>query len=546
MQNIAMQTLPSKMRLLTFVILSIIIFNFILAPAVNILYYAADDFRYAFGGFSKACSTDDGFYFVLTLGRPIQAYMDCLNYKLGYTLQHMAVIRFISVVLMGCAAGFFAEWLCCLGLSMAPAFFAAGSIFLIPQLYSAAIIMGAGSVISPLVLVLLAYACIQKERMALSVILILCALLTYPAMTFFFGTLILTKVLFTNLADWPKTRREVVLEVAVFCASCLIYFIYAYFNMHYHQQAPVPDAYRLDHPNLNPIEMLKRVVLLADFFNKLWAFLPSGNMLIQGWTTIVLLLGGGFIGIVRFMSSLFYKNNKEIALAYLGQAIISVMMLCMLSSAFVLVIPKFSFIMDAGEQWLLFGVLAAGWALVFWSVMQWSFISPSSWQKYIITIVMGLFFLVQGYQANVYAMAKSIGLNHYMNYFQNIISDYVKENKQLRRIHFIVPRSEYPYDSFFSANAALVQILGHGKYELQWCSLARGVPGEEKDHQKEALACIKKLPENGIGVTYSYPDESYQKTNSMLIVDIKKANNRRDYYFQSLKQYFGIVDWPLS
>ena len=376
-----MQTLPSKMRLLTFIILSIILFNFILAPGVNILYYAADDFRYAFGGYAKACGTDDGFYFVLTLGRPIQAYMDCLNYKLGYTLQHMVVIRFISVVLMGCAAGFFAEWLCCLGLSMVTAFFAAGSIFLIPQLYSPAIITGASSVITPLLLVLIAYSCIQKKRIGLSILFILCALLTYPAVTFFFGTLILTKVLFTNLADWPKTSREVVLEVAVFCVSCLIYFIFAYFNMRYHQQAPVPDAYRLDHPNLNPIEMLKRVVLLADIFNKHWAFLPLGNMFIQGWIAIVLLLGGGFIGIVRFINGLFYRKNKEIALVYLGQAIISVIMLCILSSAFVLVIPKFSFIMNGGEQWLLFGVLAAGWALVFWSVKAMELYFPKQLAK---------------------------------------------------------------------------------------------------------------------------------------------------------------------
>lgn len=535
----------NKARLFALIASSIVIFIFIFSPGLNVLYHSADDFRYALGGYNKACSTDDGFYFVLTLGRPIQAYMDCLNYKFGYSLQHMAVLRYVSAILIGCSVGFFAEWLCCLGLTIVTAFFAAGSLFLIPQLYCAAIIMGASSVISPLLLVLIAYVCLQTNRIYLAVILILCALLTYPAMTFFFVTLILSKVVLTPLANWPQIRREIQVEVTIFCACCLVYFIYAFFNMYFFSQAPVPDAYRLDHPNFNPIEMLKRVSILVNIFNKFWTFLPSGSMILQGWITLVLLMCGSIIAFVRYVRSAFYRANKKIALIYLMQVLICTVALFILSSAFILIIPQFAFILDTGERWLLFGLLAAGWVLIIWSVKQCSMILPTDWRKYALSLVMGLFFLVQGYQANLYMLAKAVGFNQYIHYFQNIFSSYIKDNKQIRRIHFIVPRSEYPYDSFFSANAALMQVLGHGNYELQWCSLARGVPGEEKDHQKEALTCINKLPKNGIGVTYSYPNESYQKSPHTILVDIQKSNSRSDYYFQSLKQYFGIEGWPM-
>ncbi|EKD71525.1 MAG: hypothetical protein ACD_46C00168G0001, partial [uncultured bacterium] len=59
-----------QIRLITYLFISVILLYFVFSPAINILYYSSDDFRYAFGGFDKSCSTDDGFYFMQTLGRP--------------------------------------------------------------------------------------------------------------------------------------------------------------------------------------------------------------------------------------------------------------------------------------------------------------------------------------------------------------------------------------------------------------------------------------------------------------------------------------------
>jgi len=526
--------LTDRKRIFLYILASIVLFYFILSPAITILYYAADDYRYALGGLNKACGTDDGFYFVLTLGRPLQGYMDCWNYKFGYTLEHMKIIRFISVLLMGWAAGLFADWLFRRGFSLVASFLAAGSLFLIYQLYPAAILMGAGTIIFPLVLVLLAYR-ICARNLFFSAILLLIALLIYPAMTFFFPTLILGRVLFSNLASWTETRRAVIQEIALFCGTCLLYFIYAYFNMRFNAYAPIPDAYHLDRPNVNPIEVFKRFAFLGHIFNRLWSLLPSGNMLLQGYTMLILLFGGIIIAASRF--------SKKIPLSFLIQALIAVLGLFMLSSGFILVMPSFEFLLNTGEHWLLFGTLSAAMVLMFWSTMQWSSLFPQKWQKTVLSAVLGVFFFTEAYQANIMITARALGFNHYLNFVKSAMADHLTDNNILRRVHFIVPTSEYPYDSFFAANAALVQLLGHGKYNVQWCSLPRGVEGLEKDHQEEAMRCIENLSQNSIGITYSYPNEPFQTTKSLLVIDMQKSNTRNDYFNLSLKNYLGIEGW---
>src|SRR5688572_6230258 len=97
-------------RILFYMMLSSVILYFIFLPGVSFLYHTGDDYRYAFGGLGKACIKDDGFEFMITLGRPLQAYMDCAVFKFAYTLERMKMIRIFSVVLMGCALGLILEW----------------------------------------------------------------------------------------------------------------------------------------------------------------------------------------------------------------------------------------------------------------------------------------------------------------------------------------------------------------------------------------------------------------------------------------------------
>lgn len=511
---------------LIYIFASTVLLYFIFAAAVNILYYAGDDYRYALGGYDKACSTDDGFYFMLTLGRPIQAYLDCLNYKFAFTLEHMRLIRWLAVLLLGCGMGLYADWLRSLRFSFWSAFFAAGSLFLVALLSFDTVLTGAISAPATLIFVLLAYRCINKAHayaltsiikewgcISMSALFVFCALITYPALAFFFPTLMLSKLLFSSLSDWVKTRRELFYETILFCLVCVIYYIWAYYNMRYHAQAPVPQQYHIDHPNLNPLEMLKRFIELGNVFNGQLALFPASNMLVQGWTIIILVVSGVSLGIIHFLQGHFYRQKGKTASLYLAQALGIALLLLMLSSAFALIIPD-----RVDNARLLFGTLASGFVLLFWCVSNGSLIFSERSRGYVIFTIISVLFFTEGYQANVGMLVEALSFSSYLNSVKVDISHYLATGQALRRIHFIVPKTDYPYTRYFVVNGALVQLLGHGKYELTWCSLPRGVNVEEKDHQAEALACIAGLTKGNVGVTYSYEGEPYSQSSDTLVL----------------------------
>lgn len=525
------KTLVRSQSILFYIVASVLLLYFIYEPAIHILYYAGDDYRYAFGGADKSCGTDDGFYFMLTLGRPIQAYLDCLNYKFAYTLERMSVLRLIAVCLMGCGMGMLAQWFRCLGFSFVGAFLAAGCFFLLPHT-QVTVAMGATSVPVLLILAIVSYACVRRAHtytgllgkdarrkenswIALSGVLILCSLMTYPAMSFIFVSLILTNLLFSKLVDWQTTRRDVLRETTLFCAMCIFYFVGSYCKMHYFPQAPVTVQYQIDNPNFNMLEVFDRFLLLANLFNKrIWDIFPFGYIAYQGLIMIVVLVGGIAFAITNYIQSPFYKHNQRRALVYLFQAAIAVFALLILSSAFFLVIPT----LDLGDR-LRYGSVCSLLALLIWAVYQWSTIYLPHIRAYAICVALGVFFMIQGSQEKHMTTAYAIYWAGYLNDTKMKISHYLADGNKLRRIHFTIPKTDYPYDRFFLTNGALVQLLGHGNYALKWCSLPRGAKGKEKDHQQEAIRCIEELPKNGIAVTYNYSGEPYKKTKNMLLLD---------------------------
>ena len=526
--------IPKKSRLLTFILASIILLYFIFAPGINGTYYACDDFRYAFGGLHQSCKSDDGFEFMLTLGRPIQAYLDCINYKFAYTTERMSLARLSSVSLMGCGMGLLAEYLFCLGFSLWAAFFAAGCLFLIPRLYGDAVITAATSLPFSLVLVLLGYKCLSKAHayfprenglrqknqiawLGLASALIYCALLTYPAMSFALTSLIMAKLLFSKLADWSRTRREALQESVLFITVCVLYFMWGFYNMRYHALAPVPDQYRLDHPNLNPIEIIKRLALLGNVFTPAWELLPGGDMVRQGWLMLSVFMAGATCGTIAFLRSSLYLLDKKQALTNLSQALAGVIALFILSSAFILVIPD----RDAGGSRLLFGVTTSGLMLVFWCIYKISSMLPATLRTGSMLSLIGLLFLTEAHYASIYSQATASLYEQRLNFVSTAISNHLAKNKHLRRIHFVLVRPDYPYNRFFLANGGLMQVLGRDNYTVEWCSLPRGVTEDEPGHQKEAVACIDKLPKNGVGITYSYMNEPFKSTRDMLIISNK-------------------------
>lgn len=541
MRNIGMQGLTDRKRLFFFISMSFVLLYFIFSPATHILYYGGEDFRYAVGGTNRLCKQDDGFYFMRTLGRPLQAYMDCMVYKVTQTLAHMVVLRIFAVFLLGLGMGLLADWLYMLGFSYWSAFFAAGCLLLIQKLYSDTILTAAISLIVPILFVLLAYRCLsqahqyvdsfasnakaQKRKcFFIASLFLLSALLTYPAMTFFFGTLVLLKLLFSNLQHWSKTRREVLQEMLLFVAVCIIYFIWASYNMRYHAHAPIPEQYRM-HFNLNIMEIFERTLpLLNVFTGGPWVLLfPLGFPLganFQGYLTIILIVGAIVFAWTRFSKGQFYLQNRQQALLTLTQAVIAVLILLFFSSAFYLLIPNKE---DMGSR-LIFASVASGFPILFWSIYRWGDIFSAHFKPIVVSLIIGIIFFLEGYQANVKIMYDALHYAHTLNLTKTQIAHYLMKKNALRRIHFIIPEPEHPYNKFFLANAALVQLAGPGSYLIKWCSLPRGMPGAEKDHTQEMLTCVGTLPLNGIAITYTRPGEPIKKSEKMLLMSNQMAN----------------------
>lgn len=501
---------------------SIFILYFIFSPALNTLYHTGEDLRYTFGGYNKTCASDDGFYFVMTLGRPLQGYMDCLSYKYGFSLEHMRIIRIFSVALMGCGMGLLADLLITLGIPFLISFFIAGGLFLLPRLYGDTVSLGATSLPFALLFIILAYRSLTKAHSTdhkkwyvISSFWILCSLLTYPAMTFFFGTLVLLKLLFSDLNSWQRIRKETLIDISIFILVCSVYFVYGYLNMHYNPTALVPDAYRIDHPNFNLIEIINRATPLANFFDGAWYLFPYNDQNTFGNILFILFAGGIGLALLYFIHSLFLNLNvKERVLTLLQAAIFTVATL-ILSSAFFLIMP----VHDSLGSRLVFPSMAAGFTLLCWCIYQLSSLITWRPNKILSILTLGSLFIIAAYQANIFTMESALTSATTFNSLKTDIKKYIASGNKLKRIHYIISKTEYPYNRFFWTNGVLVELLGANNYEITWCSLPRGVAGEEKDHQKEMMDCIKKLTKNSIAVTYSYVDEPYTTTPSTLLLN---------------------------
>lgn len=524
------EVLSLRNRVANYILISIVILYFILAPGVNILYYGGEDFRYAMGGAHRTCGGDDGFYFMKTLGRPLQAYMDCVVYKSIYSLNQLPWLRFIAVALLGIGMGLVAEWLTLLGFSTLGAFSVAGSLFLIQKLYSDTVLTAAISLPFAVLFVVLGYRCQnlaysqpnKKRWNFLAALLYLCGMLTYPAMAFFFGSLVLIKLLFSRLVDWHKTRREVLQELILFTLVTVVYFAWASLNMHFHAEAPIPRQYRL-HPNFNPLELWDRAKLLFNLFDGgPWVLLfplsfPYGGSVTQGWLTSILLGGGLCLGMFSFIMSPFFSRSKRQAAASLLQAIIAVMTVLLFCSTFYLIIPNRE---TVGSR-LLFASVASGVPIYFWLFYQWCTILPNKLRVGVASLMIAAFCLLEAYQANLIIMYNALNYAQTFNATKSQVTAFLAKDPQFDRIHYVLPAEEIGYNRFFLTNAVLVNLYGRENVEPTWCSLPRGIPGEEKNHQAEVVACLKNLPKNGVAVTYSRPGDAYHKTPHTLVIKNK-------------------------
>src|SRR3990167_6490985 len=487
--------------ILAFSIVGVMAMYFIFAPAINLLYYNVDAFRYVYGGFGQSCKSDDGFEFYVTFGPSLEGVFDLFVYKFCYSLERMKTIRLISIILMGCATGLFAEWLYRLGLTVWSAFFAAGCLFLLPHLYEDTVLVGALSLPIALIFAQLGYRCLyllnisNSKKQMLAASLLMLALLTYPAMAFFFVTLILTKFLFSNFSDWMRLRNELFQEMLLFCMVCAVYFVLAYLVMRFH----------------------------------------PGNT--QGWMMIALIASGILI---RLNYRVFFQYLSRLPsltnLAKSGQIVLTLFMLMVLSSGFFLTIPSAE---SPIMLRFLFAPLAAGFMLILWCMRQWDSILPTYMQKRLISGIIISFFLIESYEAGVHTFVSALAVEQYMHVVVQKVNNYLTRGNKLQRVHFILAEQEYPYTKFFMTRAIL-NMLGQENSEIKWCSLPRGFNGKEEDYQSAALTCIREKSNNVIAVTYSYAHTLFSKTNNTLIIDMKNITSDK-FRKQNLQKYFDLT-----
>ncbi|HLB41343.1 MAG TPA: hypothetical protein VJN02_00575 [Gammaproteobacteria bacterium] len=515
------QPLPTASRRWILIFASMFILYLIFAPSLHILYYSGDDFKYSFGGISKSCAESDGYHFMLTVGRPLQTFVDCLGFKFADTLEGMRVIRIVTVMTIGMVMGLLADWLYRLGFSLGISFFAAGNLLLIAHLYGDAVPMGAISLPLTLLLTCMGYRCVNHAHqypvlmpasrwkaikyLGLSFIAILAALLTYPALAFFFCTLMLMKLLFSDLAHIKKTKQELLKELSLFVFACIIYFIWAYYNIHYHARTEFPAAYHVGHPNLNWLEMIKRLILLSNIFSSWWPISPKSDSMLQGWIMIVGLLGG-IVAMIRMV----YQFETTM-FSNLVQGIIVGMGLFVLSSTFLLVMPT----LDIVENRVLYAAVSSGLVLVFWGFWQWKNILPKEFGKTLILIGVASLFLIAGHQASHVTMVNALSHVQYLDETRVAIAHYKNTHSSLKRIHFIIPRSNSPYDRYPLAQAALVSLIKKNDFKLRWCA---GSPIQAPHHVNEAVACITNRKKGDIVVTYSFEGEPFLKTDAMVMI----------------------------
>lgn len=504
--------------LLIYSLCSIAFLYLVFAPAINFLYYGGDDYRYTFGNPGLSCSKDDGYHFMMTLGRPLQAYMDCLSFRYAFTVERMRDIRLIAVLLMGCSVGLIADWLRMYGVSLLQGFLIAAALVLIPHFYGDTILTGALSLPVPILLAIIAYRCVLKSHTAINtarllraiaVILLIIAMLSYPAMSFFYCTFMLTKVLFSRPDDWSKTKREVIIETKIFLFAGVIFFAWAYYNMHFHSSASVPPEYRLDRPNINPIEMISRLFIIANVFGSLWSILPLSNNITQGNVILFFLTGGLTAGALTY----FYKHKKA-AISQLVQPTVFAGALFLLCCAFALVIPSY----NTGAR-LFMGSVSAGIIIVIWAVYRCGSVLPVAIRSTAISAVLVSYLVLQGYQANLHMMRAAWHFVGYLHQSEAVIQNWLTDQHELKRIHFITEKGEYAFNRYFLASGALSQALGHDKYNIKWCGAANTGPTEDSELQKKSMACLKSLQPGVIGITYSQRGESYPPSDATVVID---------------------------
>lgn len=535
-----------KKSFLIYLLLGILALYVVFAPTVNIPFYHHDIYKYSEGGFHHSCKHNPGNGYMIALARPLQAKLDCMNYKIANTLEKMGYIRLFTLFLNSLAFAVLAAWLyTSRKIAFWIAFFIAGAIFYLPAMQSAMIM---GTTIFPIsiLLALLSYYFMSRSSLSFnkpghrntlsdhlylvpSFLCLIGSLLSYFTLSAFYLMPAMLLVLFKPLAEWKETRKIVIRDILFFTFCCVLFFIYAKNHMA-HSSYFIPSSYRF---NLN-LEIINRLFGLYKIFPQFWN-LYSG--LTQFLIFNAVFIAGCSIALIKYKLSKYYIHNKKAAWSYLIQAVISFGVLLSLGAVTYLTVPS---VADAPVTRLIFVFQAMGIVFLFWSIVQFSGLFKNDTKNWVKMALMLAVLFIGAIFAN-YNVTKS-ALNDYTE-FTYITSSVAKgmavKGNEVSRIHLIassernfnglssvddifnVNTTIYPGSIDFIVYAALAQFVNKQSVEIADCIF---LDTKGNSYNNDEIKCIKSAPKNSIIVTYSVPGKPIYKSPHMLIVNMNALN----------------------
>jgi hypothetical protein len=508
-------------------IFAAVAFYFIFSAVFDIPFYHHDIYKYSTGSWHRSCMGNQGHKLIIAFGRPITAYLDCVNNKIGNTLESINILRALCLGLISIMVSFFAAFLKQLGFSRWSAFLVSATVFLLPLTF-ATVIMACSSLYVSMLLAYFSYFFISKldvEKLELhfnnllpallGLFLLIASFFTYPAVTSFYLVPTLTLVLFKPLAEWSKTKKIVFINLFIYSAFSILYFIAAK-QLQDFMNVGIPAAYKI---RVNT-HFLTKIDYLFLALPRLWN-MDAGR--VQAYLVYGVMTLGCLCGLKSF-----YKNSEKITKS-LVQAVVSVFIYLLFASAVYLAAPA----TDMPSTRVIFAFQAMIALILFWSANYICKLSPHKKSQTFLGVAMFLF-VIAGFFAN--QMVTRSVLNDYLelNVIVNALAERIKTNTPIKRVHIVGSVSSNftafnPHEDIFNVNssvsgddatsmvnAAFLRLAVRHTFDLTNCS-SKSINGKAS---QEEIDCIHATPDENIVVTYSRPGDEIYRSPDMLIISM--------------------------
>jgi hypothetical protein len=515
---------PVRGQFFWLVLLAFVCSYFTYSATVTIPAYHHDTYKFSTGTFHRACSSNQGNAYMRHLGRPIGAWLDCMNYRMGNSLAHLNRTRYLCLIAISLLLALVTTGLRSAGFRLPTAFLLAGSVTFLPA-YATVMLMASTTIIIAALLALLSsYLLFPWDRPAkqislynihvrhlFGVVFLFAAMFTYASAAAFFLVPVFIRVMFAPLSEWRATGQQVVRDVFIYSVLCL-YFYLRVRHMQFHGDiSSIPASYRL---NLNT-HLFGRVMTL--FFHKPTLWNMDATRL-QFYTVYGVITAGCAIAFKQFWS------QPQKSFVNLLQAIAAVVVLSMSASIIYLAAPT----QDVPLSRIVFVFQTFQLIALFWSCNYIAGLFPR-YKAEILLASAGLLFCLGAAYANRLVTMSALNDNLELNFIVNSLTDAMVHAPHIDRIHVIASRNlnyngQAPHEDIYNINstyykddttniinAALLTFLPRHSFSLTDC--VTGLDNQD-------INCVLQTRPDSIAVTHSTPDQELKLTPNTLVIDM--------------------------